>query len=66
MPPKDKTLISVYLSQDTKDRLEDWAKEEDRSMSYVVGRLIVEALDARDEQKQPPSLTGRKRGKKGE
>lgn len=58
--PRDKSLISVYVSQETKDRLEAWAKEEDRSVSYVVGRLIVDALDARDKQKPPPSESGRK------
>lgn len=64
---KDKSLISVYVPQEVKERLEGWASEEDRSVSYIVGRLITDALEARDQQKQPPTsgMAGSKgRGKK--
>jgi type IV secretory pathway VirB10-like protein len=54
---KDKSLISVYVPQEIKERLEKWAGEEDRSVSYIVGRLIVDALDTRDQRKQPPAAT---------
>ncbi len=68
---KDKSLISVYVPQEVKDRLEEWAGEEDRSVSYIVGRLIADALDARDQQKTPPASGSdakggdKGRGKKG-
>jgi len=65
---KDKSLISVYVPQEVKERLEGWASEEDRSVSYIVGRLITEALETRDQQKQPPASTtssGKGRGKAG-
>lgn len=52
---RDKSLISVYVPQEVKERLEKWAGEEDRSVSYIVGRLITDALDTRDQQKQPPA-----------
>jgi molybdopterin-guanine dinucleotide biosynthesis protein A len=68
---RDKSLISVYVPQEVKERLEEWAGEEDRSVSYIVGRLITDALDIREQQKQPstpqqkPSSGGKGRGKKG-
>ncbi|MBW4548730.1 MAG: ribbon-helix-helix protein, CopG family [Symplocastrum torsivum CPER-KK1] len=67
---RDKSLISVYVPQEVKERLEEWAGEEDRSVSYIVGRLITDALDIREQQKQPstpqqkPSSGGKGRGKK--
>lgn len=64
----DKALVSVYVPQETKERLEAWAEEEDRSVSYIVARLITEALEAKGEQKQPPAQPKkpvRNRGKKG-
>lgn len=63
---KDKSLISVYVPQEVKERLEGWASEEDRSVSYIVGRLITDALEARVQQKQPPTPTsssGKGRGR---
>lgn len=45
--PTDKALISVYVPQETKAKLETWAEDEDRSVSYIVGRLIAEALEKR-------------------
>ena len=69
---RDKSLISVYVPQEVKERLEEWAGEEDRSVSYIVGRLITDALDIREQQKQPstpqpqPSSSGKGRRKKGE
>ncbi|HEY9653662.1 MAG TPA: ribbon-helix-helix protein, CopG family [Coleofasciculaceae cyanobacterium] len=53
---KDKSLISVYVPQEVKERLEEWASEEDRSVSYIVGRLITEALETR-EQPEPLAQT---------
>jgi molybdopterin-guanine dinucleotide biosynthesis protein A len=58
--PKDKALVSVYVPQETKEKLEAWAEEEDRSVSYIVGRLITESLEARE--KQPPA-SGTRGGK---
>jgi molybdopterin-guanine dinucleotide biosynthesis protein A len=68
MAAKDKSLISVYVPQEIKERLEEWAGEEDRSVSYIVGRLITDALDTREQQKQPPvsdsSANKRRKGSK--
>ncbi|MFB2772673.1 ribbon-helix-helix protein, CopG family [Pelatocladus sp. BLCC-F211] len=53
--PTDKALVSVYVPQDIKEKLEVWAKEEDRSVSYIVGRLIIEAIEVRESKKKKPS-----------
>ncbi len=55
--PTDKALVSVYVPQDTKRQLEEWASEEDRSMSYLVNRLIAEALVVRKRSQIPPPIT---------
>jgi molybdopterin-guanine dinucleotide biosynthesis protein A len=61
---KDKSLISVYVPQEVKERLEEWASEEDRSVSYIVGRLIADALEARDPQPPPaPGSPAKGKGK---
>jgi molybdopterin-guanine dinucleotide biosynthesis protein A len=66
---KDKSLISVYVPQEVKERLEEWASEEDRSVSYIVGRLIAEALETREQPLPPPQQEkpskGKRRGKTG-
>jgi predicted DNA-binding protein len=61
--PKDKTLVSVYVPQEAKEKLEAWAEEEDRSVSYIVGRLIAEALEAREKQKHPPTSDTSSKGR---
>lgn len=53
--PTDKALISVYVPQQVKEKLEGWAKEEDRSVSYIVGRLIAEEIEVRESKKKKTS-----------
>jgi len=61
--PTDKALVSVYVPQEMKEKLEAWAKEEERSVSYIVGKLIAEAIELRaSNQKEPPPSTSRKEG----
>ncbi len=65
---KDKSLISVYVPQEVKEKLEEWAGEEDRSVSYIVGRLITDALETREQHTapQPEKPTkGKRRDKAG-
>ena len=52
--PTDKALVSVYVPKDIKEKLEVWASEEDRSVSYIVGRLIIETIEARESKKNIP------------
>lgn len=37
-------LLSVYVKPEIKERLERWAEREDRSISWLVARLIDQAL----------------------
>jgi predicted transcriptional regulator len=43
--------VTAYLPTEIKQKLEEWAKEEDRSVSYLVARLITEAVLDRE---KPP------------
>jgi predicted transcriptional regulator len=52
--PTDKALVSVYVPKDIKEKLEVWASEEDRSVSYIVGKLIVEAIEVKESKKNIP------------
>lgn len=40
-----KPKISIYLSDDQKTALEDWAKREKRSISNLISVLVDEALE---------------------
>jgi predicted transcriptional regulator len=42
--------VTAYLPSEIKQKLEAWAHSEDRSVSYLVGRLIVEAVEAKEKQ----------------
>ena len=53
--PTDKALVSVYIPQEIKEKLEVWAKDEERSVSYIVGRLITEAIDLKEASKKRTS-----------
>jgi len=39
--------IAVYIKKEIKEELEQWAEEEDRSVSYLVAKLIEKALEER-------------------
>lgn len=43
----DLDRVVAYIPASLKKELEQWAKEEDRSVSWVVGKLIDKALQER-------------------
>lgn len=47
--------VTTYVPPEIKRNLEKWAKEEDRSISYLVARLITEAVNERYPQESPSS-----------
>lgn len=40
--------VTAYLPTEIKQKLEAWAKSEDRSVSYLVARLITEAVEVKE------------------
>ncbi len=46
-----KPKISIYLSEEQKGELDEWAKEEKRSVSNLISVLVDEALENRKEKK---------------
>ena len=48
----DKSRITVYLPQELKDRLTVVAEKDKRSVSVLIEILILEALEARDQEKE--------------
>ncbi|OYE01309.1 hypothetical protein CDG79_30380 [Nostoc sp. 'Peltigera membranacea cyanobiont' 232] len=46
--------VTTYVQPDIKRKLEEWAQEEERSISYLVAKLITEAVNERDKQNQSP------------
>ncbi|MEG3842082.1 hypothetical protein [Microcoleus sp. herbarium14] len=43
-------LIAVYLTKEKKMALEEWATSEERSVSWIVGKLVDRALQDRQQQ----------------
>jgi hypothetical protein len=43
-------LIAVYLTKEKKMALEKWATSEERSVSWIVGKLVDKALQDRQQQ----------------
>ncbi|MEG4798778.1 CopG family transcriptional regulator [Microcoleus sp. LAD1_D1] len=41
-------LIAVYVSKEKKQALEAWAESEERSLSWIVSKLIDKALQERE------------------
>ena len=41
-------LIAVYVSKDKKQALEAWAEADERSVSWIVSKLIDKALQERE------------------
>jgi hypothetical protein len=68
MPPKGES-VQTYLSPEAKRELEAWAAAEQRSISFLVAQILMEALATRRTQNEPPPLTprapGQRQGKKG-
>ncbi len=46
----DLDRVVAYIPSEWKKELEQWAKEDDRSVSWVVGKLIDKALQERRNQ----------------
>ncbi len=69
MPPKGES-VQTYLPPEAKRELEAWAAQEQRSISFLVAQILMEALATRRAQNDPPAsgTTGVKRtgGKGGE
>lgn len=47
---KDTKAVQVYMSKELAERVKTVAKEQDRSMSWIIVKLIYEALAAREER----------------
>ncbi len=57
MPQSGQNIgVTAYISPEMKKELEEWADEEERSMSWLVAKLIEEALLRRRQQKGQQSL----------
>jgi predicted transcriptional regulator len=54
--------VTTYVSPDVKRKLEEWSQEEERSISYVVAKLITEAVNERDKQKTSTPLSKKSKG----
>jgi len=48
MPQKGIVPVTAYVTPDIKKRLERWAKNEDRSISWLLNKLIEDALAEQD------------------
>ena len=49
---RKRELIAVYIPKEKKVALEAWAASEDRSVSWIVAKLIDRALDSRQQQQE--------------
>jgi hypothetical protein len=47
--------VTTYVSAEDKAELEEWAKDEERSLSWLVGKILQDALAARRKQKEAES-----------
>jgi len=52
MPQKGIVPVTAYVTPEIKKRLEKWAKDDDRSISWLLNKLIEDALNERDNQQQ--------------
>lgn len=43
--PTTQESLTVYLSPEVKVKLAEWAKQEQRSMSFLAAKLITEAIE---------------------
>ena len=53
--PTQQESVTTYIPADVKEKLMKWAKEEDRSVSYLVAKLIVKAVEEREKGQSPKS-----------
>lgn len=52
----DLDRVVAYIPPERKKELEEWAKEDERSVSWLVGKLIDRALQERRKQQKPPKV----------
>lgn len=45
--------VTAYVSPDTKNLLAQWAKEEKRSVSFLIAQLIEDAVKNRQQEATP-------------
>ncbi len=55
-----KPKVSIYLSDEQKNALEDWAKREKRSISNLISVLVDEALEQQKQKAGGEESTGKK------
>jgi hypothetical protein len=57
----DLDRVTAYVPPEWKQELEEWAEAEERSVSWLVSKLIGSALQERREKSQPEAVgTGAK------
>jgi predicted transcriptional regulator len=47
MPPKGES-VQTYVSPEIKRKLEEWAAEEQRSISFLVAQILIGAIATRE------------------
>ncbi|HEY9664702.1 MAG TPA: hypothetical protein V6C65_40200 [Allocoleopsis sp.] len=53
--------VAVYVTAEVKQQLEEWAEDEERSVSWIVGKLINDAIAQKKQGKT--NATRRTKGK---
>jgi len=48
--PTSKDSLTIYLEPEIKQALQEWAKSEKRSMSFIASQLVEEAVKARQKE----------------
>jgi predicted transcriptional regulator len=52
VPPKNLRRVTTYVNPEIAKALEEWAEKDERSVSWLAGKLLEKAV--RDYQKQQP------------
>lgn len=52
----DLDRVVAYVPSEWKKELEDWAEAEERSVSWLVAKLIDKALQERRQPQNPPNV----------
>ncbi|NJN59546.1 MAG: CopG family transcriptional regulator [Leptolyngbyaceae cyanobacterium SL_5_9] len=53
----DLDRVTAYVPPEWKQELEEWAEAEERSVSWLVSKLIGSALQQRREKAQPETVS---------
>lgn len=67
MPPKGES-VQTYVPPEIKRKLEEWAVEEQRSISFLVAQILIDVITARDTKKHTPASgtsDGKGKGREG-